>query len=110
MDLYKSRQVLGKGGEILCLENFDGQGQGQGEEDKLQLNSCEAVFCVDLSQDDGHLGGYSHDSCSSAQGCHVGRRKRRIKGGTENHEGRCLPSDPSPRNSCVLADSPGPAT
>ena len=58
MDLYKSRQVLGKGCEILCLENFDGQGQGQGEEDKLQLNSCEAVFCVDLSQDDGHLGGY----------------------------------------------------
>jgi len=58
MDLSESRQVLGKGCEIVCLENFDGQGQGQGEEDKLQLNSCEAVFCVDLSQDDGHLGGY----------------------------------------------------
>ena len=30
-------------------------------------------------EEDGHLRGYSHDSCSSAQGCHVGKRISRIK-------------------------------
>jgi len=32
-------------------------------------------------EEDGHLRRYTHDSCSSTQGCHVGRKKRRMKDG-----------------------------
>ena len=32
-------------------------------------------------EEDGHLRRYAHDSCSSTQECHVGRRKWRIKEG-----------------------------
>ncbi|XP_048794448.1 uncharacterized protein LOC125690309 isoform X2 [Lagopus muta] len=76
--MNKSRQVLGKGCEILCLGGRRWARPGQRERDELQLKSCEVLLCVDLSQDDGHLRGYS---MTLAQGhpCQVGRRTRRIK-------------------------------
>lgn len=48
--MNKSKQVLVKGGEILCLRDTDGQGQGQQEGDKPEFNGQEAVFCVGLSR------------------------------------------------------------
>ena len=48
-------------------------------------------------EEDGHLRSYAHDSCSSTQGCHVGRKKRRIKEGLTTMRRGFLPSDPSPR-------------
>ena len=79
-------------------------------------------------EEDGHLRRYAHDSCSSTQGCHVGRKKRRIKEGPTTMrrgflpsdsslqkacmltDSRCLPSDPSLQKACMLTDSPVPAT
>ena len=49
-------------------------------------------------EEDGHLRRYAHDSCSSTQGCHVGRRKWRIKEGpTTKRLGGFLAPDPSPQ-------------
>ena len=84
-------------------------------------------------EEDGHLRRYAHDSCSSTQGCHIGRKKRRIKEGptTRRREGfsaiwsfttteRLISHDLSPRlelsafrsfsTDRLLTDFPGPAT
>jgi len=56
-------------------------------------------------EEDGHLRRYAHDSCSSTQGCHVGRKKggwRRVSAirSLTTTDSRCLPSDPSLRTAC----------
>ena len=57
---------------------------------------------------ESHLRGAAHDSYPSAQDFHIGRR-RRIKKGTYNQEGRCLTLDASECDACLLMDYPGPA-
>ena len=55
--------------------------RGNEREDKLLLMAGKRSFVWTYLEEDGHLRRYAHDSCSSTQGCHVGRRKWRIKEG-----------------------------
>ena len=59
----------------------DGHGQGQQERDKLLIMAGKRSFVWTYLEEDGHLRRYTHDSCSSTQECHIGRKKRRIKEG-----------------------------
>ena len=67
------------------------------ERDKLPIMAGKRSFVWTYLKEDGHLRRYAHDSCSSTQGCHVGRKKRRIKEGLTTMRRGFLPSDPSPR-------------
>ena len=52
---------------------------GERERDKLLIMARKRSFVWTYLEEDGHLRRYAHDSCLSTQGCHVGRKKRRIK-------------------------------
>ena len=86
----KSRQVLGKGREIFCLEDTDGQVLAKGceillgaqmdkarekERDKLLIMARKRYFVWTYLEEGGHLRRYAHDACSSTQGCHIDRKK-----------------------------------
>ena len=87
---------------------------GQQERDKLLIMAGKRSFVWTYLEEDGHLRRYAHDSCSSTQGCHIGRKKRRIKEGPTtmrrgvfchliSHHDRLegfQPSDPSLRTVC----------
>ena len=60
------------------------------ERDKLLIMAGKQSFVWIYLEEDGHLGRYAHDSCSSTQGCHVGRRKWRIKEGPTTTEDQRL--------------------
>ena len=71
---------------------------GERERDKLLIMAGKRSFVWTYLEEDGHLRRYAHDSCSSTQGCHVGRKKKEDKRGSNNQEASgFLPSDPSPR-------------
>ena len=53
--------------------------RGNEREISCSFTALKQSFVWAYLKDDGHLRGYSHDSCSSTQGCHVGRK--RIKWG-----------------------------
>ena len=59
------------------------------ERDKLLLMAGKWSFVWTSLEEDGHLRRCAHNSCSSTQGCHIGRKKRRIKEGptTRRREG-----------------------
>ena len=78
--MNKFKQVLTKDWEILCLK---GQQMDKDKGNEREI-SCTSVarkqsFVWTYLEEDGHLRRYAHDSCSSTQGCHVGRKKK--KGG-----------------------------
>ena len=87
----KSRQVLGKGREIFCLEDTDGQvlaDKTRGiERDKLLLMAGKRSFCVDLSQGKWP----SQEVCTGLLLKHPGmsRRQQKMenKRGSNNHNG-----------------------
>ena len=91
------------------------------ERDKLLIMAGKWSFVWTYLEEDGHLRRYAHDSCSSTQGCHVGRRKWRIKEGpTTMRMGFChqIPHHDRLKVSAIrsftmdrmLTDFPGPAT
>lgn len=82
----------------ILSEDLQSKGNDR-ERDKPQLSGWEAVF----SQGRCHLGGSAHGSYPSTQEYHIGRR--RIKKGPIN-----MTSGASQHDSCMLIDSPGPAT
>ena len=95
----KSRQVLGKGREIFCLEDTDGQvlaDKTRGIEREISCCSWpgSGLFVWTYLKENGHLRRYAQDSCSSTQECHVGSRKWRIKEGPIT---TTVEADPSPQ-------------
>ena len=60
---------------VKSFRSTDGQGQGQRERDKLLIMAGKRSFVWTYLEEDGLLRKYAHDSCSSTQGCHVGRKK-----------------------------------
>ena len=92
------------------------------ERDKLLIMAGKRSFVWTYLEEDGHLRRYAHDSCSSTQECHVGRKKRRIKEGptTKRLEGFChqIPHHDGLEVSAIrsfttdlmLTDFAGPAT